>query len=110
MIISLIRKGSAGIRSIPGSLRRLKIREEEHEEVIVLLTNHITFRAKTIAAIAFTRTDGISLSSPRSSHRTGGYDCCGDCSGCAFDVRIWTTMRTTLMLKYLTLRSGFMGS
>ena len=53
----------------------------------MLLTNHITFRAKTIAAIAFTRTDGISLSSPRSSHRTGDYDRCGDFSGCAFDVR-----------------------
>jgi len=35
----------------PGPLRRLEIWDEEHAKVIVLVTNHMTFGATTVAAI-----------------------------------------------------------
>jgi hypothetical protein len=34
----------------PGKLRRIEVWDEENEKVIVLLTNHMTFGATTIAA------------------------------------------------------------
>ena len=44
-------EGFYSLQKYPGVLRRIEVWDEENKKVIVLLTNHMTFGATTVAAI-----------------------------------------------------------
>lgn len=92
----------------PGSLRRIEVWDEENEKVIVLLTNHMTFGATTIAAIYKDRWQiEIFFKTIKQNLRIKTF--VGTSSN-ALLIQIWTALIAVLILKYLKFRSLFSWS
>jgi hypothetical protein len=92
----------------PGPLRRLEIWDEENEKVIVLLTNHMTFGATTIAAIYKDRWQiEIFFKTIKQNLRIKTFV---GTSPNALMIQIWTALIAILILKYLKFRSLFSWS
>lgn len=95
-------------RKYPGPLRRLEVRDEENEKVVVLLTNHMTFGATTIAAIYKDRWQ-IEIFFKTIKQNLGSKTFVGT-SPNALLIQIWTALIAILILKYLKFRSLFSWS
>jgi len=92
----------------PGSLRRLEVWDEENEKIIVLLANHMTFGATTIAAIYKDRWQiEIFFKTIKQNLRIKTFV---GTSPNALLIQIWTALIAVLVLKYLKFRSSFMWS
>ena len=92
----------------PGALRRLEIWDEENEKVIVLLTNHMTFGATTIAAIYKDRWQiEIFFKTIKQNLRIKTFV---GTSPNALLTQIWTALIAILILKYLKFKSSFLWS
>jgi hypothetical protein len=92
----------------PGPLRRLEVWDEENEKVIVLLTNHMTFGATTIAAIYKDRWQiEIFFKTIKQNLRIKTFV---GTSPNALMIQIWTALIAILILKYLKFRSLFSWS
>lgn len=95
-------------RKYPGPLRRLEVWDEENEKVIVLLTNHMTFGATTIAAIYKDRWQiEIFFKTIKQNLRIKTFV---GTSANALLIQIWTALIAVLILKYLKFRSVFSWS
>jgi len=95
-------------RKYPGPLRRLEVWDEENEKVIVLLTNHMTFGATTIAAIYKDRWQiEIFFMTIKQNLRIKTFV---GTSANALLIQIWTALIAVLILKYLKFRSVFSWS
>lgn len=92
----------------PGILRRLEVWDEENERIIVLLTNHLTFGATTIAAIYKDRWQiEIFFKVIKQNLRIKTFV---GTSQNALLTQIWTALIAVLILKYLKFRSSFLWS
>ena len=92
----------------PGTLRRLEVWDEENEKVIVLLTNHMTFGATTIAAIYKDRWQiEIFFKTIKQNLRIKTFV---GTSPNALLIQIWTALIAILILKYLKFKSSFLWS
>jgi hypothetical protein len=92
-------------RKYPGPLRRLEVWDEENEKVIVLLTNHLTFGATTVAAIYKDRWQiEIFFKTIKQNLRIKTFV---GTSPNALLIQIWTALIAVLILKYLKFRSLF---
>ncbi len=92
----------------PGVLRRLEVWDEENKRTIVLLTNHMTFGATTIAAIYKDRWQiEIFFKVIKQNLRIKTFV---GTSQNALLIQIWTALIAVLILKYLKFRSSFMWS
>jgi hypothetical protein len=92
----------------PGHLRRVEVWDEENERVIVLLTNHMTFGATTIAAIYKDRWQiEIFFKTIKQNLRIKTFV---GTSPNALLIQIWTALIAVLILKYLKFRSSFVWS
>lgn len=92
----------------PGALRRLEVCDEENERVIVLLTNHMTFGATTIAAIYKDRWQiEIFFKTIKQNLRIKTFV---GTSPNALLTQIWTALIAVLILKYLKFKSSFLWS
>lgn len=92
----------------PGHLRRVEVWDEENERVIVLLTNHMTFGATTIAAIYKDRWQiEIFFKTIKQNLRIKTFV---GTSPNALLIQIWTALIAILILKYLKFRSSFVWS
>jgi hypothetical protein len=95
-------------RKYPGILRRLEVWDEENERIIVLLTNHLTFGATTIAAIYKDRWQiEIFFKVIKQNLRIKTFV---GTSQNALLTQIWTALIAILILKYLKFRSSFQWS
>jgi len=95
-------------KKYPGVLRRLEVRDEENEKVIVLLTNHMSFGSTTIAAIYKDRWQiEIFFKTIKQNLRIKTFV---GTSPNALLILIWTALIAILILKYLKFRSRFMWS
>lgn len=105
----IIELGSfASQQKYPGVLRRLEVWDEENERTIVLLTNHMTFGATTIAAIYKDRWQiEIFFKVIKQNLRIKTFV---GTSQNALLTQIWTALIAVLILKYLKYRSSFMWS
>jgi len=92
----------------PDHLRRVEVWDEENERVIVLLTNHMTFGATTIAAIYKDRWQiEIFFKTIKQNLRIKTFV---GTSPNALLIQIWTALIAVLILKYLKFRSSFVWS
>jgi hypothetical protein len=92
----------------PGILRRLEVWDEENKRIIVLLTNHMTFGATTIAAIYKDRWQiEIFFKVIKQNLRIKTFV---GTSQNALLTQIWTALIAVLILKYLKFRSSFLWS
>ncbi len=92
----------------PGRLRRLEVRDEENEKIVVLLTNHMTFGATTIAAIYKDRWQiEIFFKTLKQNLRIKTFV---GTSQNALLIQIWTALIAVLILKYLKFSSSFLWS
>lgn len=92
----------------PGNLRRVEVWDEENEKVIVLLTNHMTFGATTVAAIYKDRWQiEIFFKTIKQNLRIKTFV---GTSPNALLIQIWTALIAILILKYLKFRSLFSWS
>lgn len=92
----------------PGALRRLEVWDEENKKVIVLLTNHMTFGATTIAAIYKDRWQiEIFFKTIKQNLRIKTFV---GTSPNALLIQIWTALIAVLILKYLKFKSSFLWS
>ena len=95
-------------RKYPGSLRRIEVWDEGNENIIVLLTNHMTFGATTIAATYKDRWQiEIFFKTIKQNLRIKTFV---GTSPNALLIQIWTALITVLILKYLKFRSLFSWS
>lgn len=92
----------------PGVLRRLEVWDEANGRIIVLLTNHMTFGATTIAAIYKDRWQiEIFFKVIKQNLRIKTFV---GTSQNALLTQIWTALIAILVLKYLKFRSSFLWS
>jgi IS4 transposase len=92
----------------PGVLRRVEVWDEENEKIIVLLTNHMTFGATTIAAIYKDRWQiEIFFKVIKQNLRIKTFV---GTSKNALLIQIWTALIAILILKYLKFKSSFLWS
>ena len=92
----------------PGPLRRLEVWDEENEQLVVLLTNHLTFGATTIAAIYKDRWQiEIFFKTIKQNLKIKTFV---GTSPNALLIQIWTALIAILVLKYLKHRSQFQWS
>jgi len=92
----------------PGALRRLEVWDEENDKIIVLLTNHMTFGATTIAAIYKDRWQiEIFFKVIKQNLRIKTFV---GTSQNALLIQIWTALIAVLVLKYLKFKSSFQWS
>jgi len=95
-------------KNYPGSLRRLEVWDEENEQRIVLLTNHLDFGATTIAAIYKDRWQiEIFFKTIKQNLKIKTFV---GTSPNALLIQIWTALIAILVLKYLKHRSQFQWS
>ncbi|HOK07861.1 MAG TPA: transposase, partial [Syntrophales bacterium] len=95
-------------KKYPGPLRRLEVWDEENEQRIVLLTNHLAFGATTIAAIYKDRWQiEIFFKAIKQNLRIKTFV---GTSPNALLTQIWTALIAVLILKYLKFRSSFLWS
>jgi hypothetical protein len=98
-------EGFASQQKYPGVLRRLEVWDDENEKVIVLLTNHLTFGATTVAAIYKDRWQiEIFFKTIKQNLRIKTFV---GTSPNALLIQIWTALIAVLILKYLKYRSLF---
>lgn len=89
----------------PSVLRRIEVWDEENEKVIVLLTNHLTFGATTIAAIYKDRWQiEVFFKTIKQNLKIKTFV---GTSRNALMIQIWTALIAILVLKYLKFRSTF---
>jgi len=101
-------EGFCSRKKYPGVLRRLEVWDEENEKIIVLLTNHMTFGATTIAAIYKDRWQiEIFFKTIKQNLRIKTFV---GTSPNALLIQIWTALIAILILKYLKFRSSFLWS
>jgi len=92
----------------PGPLRRLEVWDEENEQLVVLLTNHLAFGATTIAAIYKDRWQiEIFFKTIKQNLKIKTFV---GTSPNALLIQIWTALIAILVLKYLKHRSQFQWS
>ncbi len=97
--------GFYGHRDCPHLLRRVEVFDKENEEVIVVLTNHLTFGATTISAIYKDRWQiGIFFKVMKQNLRIKTFVVT---SANALKIQIWTSLIAILLLKYLKVRSQY---
>ncbi len=95
-------------KNYPGPLRRLEVWDEENEQLIVLLTNHLAFGATTIAAIYKDRWQiEIFFKTIKQNLKIKTFV---GTSPNALLIQIWTALIAILVLKYLKHRSQFQWS
>lgn len=95
--------GSESARKCPYRLRRLEVWDAENEQIIVLLTNHLTFGATTIASIFKDRWQiEIFFKTIKQNLKIKTFV---GTSRNAVLVQIWTALIAILVLKYLKFRS-----
>lgn len=100
--------GPRSSEKCPHILRRIELWDEEHDQVLVLLTNHLRFGSTTIAAIYKERWQIENFFKAIKQHlRIKTF--VGTSSN-ALHIQIWTALMTILMLKILKLRSTFSWS
>ena len=98
-------KGFYSRQKCPDLLRRIEIWDEANEQVIVLLTNHLTFGPTTIAAIYKDRWQiEIFFKTLKQNLRIKTFV---GTSPNALMIQIWTALIAILILKYLKFRSTF---
>ena len=98
-------EGFYSLQKYPGVLRRVEVWDEQNEKVIVLLTNHMTFGATTIAAIYKDRWQiEIFFKTIKQNLRIKTFV---GTSPNALLTQIWTALIAVLILKYLKFRSLF---
>ena len=95
-------------KNYPGPLRRLEVWDEENEQLVVLLTNHLAFGATTIAAIYKDRWQ-IEIFFKTIKQKLKIKTFVGT-SPNALLIQIWTALIAILVLKYLKHRSQFQWS
>jgi hypothetical protein len=100
--------GPRSIQDCPCTLRRIEVWNEEHQAVIVLLTNHPTFGATTIARIYKDRWQ-IEIFFKTLKQHLHIKTFVGT-SANALHIQIWTALIALLILKYLHLTSQWAGS
>jgi len=89
-------------------LRRIEVWDEENEQVIVILTNHLSFGSTTIASIYRDRWQiEIFFKTIKQNLRIKTF--VGTSSN-AVMIQIWTALIAILLLKYLKFRSTFRWS
>ena len=89
-------------------MRRLEVWDEENEQVVVLLTNHLAFGATTIAAIYKDRWQiEIFFKTTKQNLKIKTFV---GTSPNALLIHIWTALIAILVLKYLKHRSRFQWS
>lgn len=92
----------------PGPLRRIEVWDEENKNIIVLLTNHMTFGPTTIAAIYKDRWQiEIFFKTIKQNLRIKTFV---GTSPNALLIQIWTALIAVLILKYLKFRSLYQWS
>jgi len=95
-------------RDCPYLLRRIEVFDKEKEEVIVLLTNHLTFGSTTISAIYKDRWQiEIFFKILKQNLRIKTFV---GTSANALKIQIWTALIAILLLKYLKVRSRYKWS
>ena len=95
--------GEESIKKCPHTLRRLEVWDEENERIIVLLTNHLTFGATTIASIYKDRWQiEIFFKTIKQNLKIKTFV---GTSRNALLTQIWTALIAILVLKYLKFRS-----
>jgi hypothetical protein len=95
-------------KNYPGPLRRLEVWDEENEQLVVLLTNHLAFGATTIAAIYKDRWQiEIFFKTIKQNLKIKTFV---GTSPNALLIQIWTALIAILVLKYLKHRSQFQWS
>jgi hypothetical protein len=89
----------------PHPLRRIEVWDEMKKESIVLITNHMTFGAATIAAIYKDRWQiEVFFKTIKQSLKIKTFV---GTSANAVMIQIWTALIALLILKYMTFRSHF---
>lgn len=92
----------------PGLLRRIEVWDEENKNILVLLTNHMTFGPTTIAAIYKDRWQiEIFFKTIKQNLRIKTFV---GTSPNALLIQIWTALIAILILKYLKFRSLYQWS
>ena len=100
----LIELGSPHYRQV-SRLRRIEVWSEQHQEVLVLLTNHLRFGSTTIAQIYRQRWQiEVFFRHLKQNLRIKTFV---GTSANALHVQIWTALIAILLLKYLQLRARF---
>lgn len=95
-------------RDCPHWLRRIEVFDKENEEVIVVLTNHLTFGATTISSIYKDRWQiEIFFKVLKQNLRIKTFV---GTSANALKIQIWTALIAILLLKYLKVRSRYKWS
>ena len=86
-------------------LRRIEVWNEERQETLVFLTNHLSFGATTVAAIYRDRWQiELFFKALKQSLRVKTFV---GTSANALKTQIWTALIAMLLLKYLQLRSRY---
>jgi len=95
-------------RDCPHLLRRIEVWDKEKEEVIVLLTNHLTFGPITISGIYKDRWQiEVFFKVLKQNLRVKTFV---GTSANALKVQIWTALIAILLLKYLKVRAWYKWS
>ena len=101
-------EGFYSLQKYPSVLRRIEVWDEGNKKIIVLLTNHMTFGATTIAAIYKDRWQiEIFFKTIKQNLRIKTFV---GTSPNALLIQIWTALIAVLILKYLKFRSLFLWS
>jgi hypothetical protein len=101
-------EGSSSRKKYPGRLRRLEVKDEQNDRTIVLLTNHLTFGATTIAAIYKDRWQiEIFFKVIKQNLRIKTFV---GTSANALLTQIWTALIAILILKYLKFKASYQWS
>ena len=91
-------------KDCPYNLRRLEVRDEEHDRTIVLLTNNLKFGATTVAAIYKDRWQiEIFFKALKQNLKIKSFV---GTSKNALLIQIWTALIAILLLKFLRFRSS----
>jgi IS4 transposase len=91
--------GSKAQEKCPYPLRRIEVYDPEHDGVIVLLTNHLTFAASTMAAIYRDRWEMEVFFKTIKQHLK--IKTFVGTSPNAVKIQLWTALMTILLLKYM---------
>ena len=100
--------GAGAVEKCPHELRRIEVYDAERDELLVFLTNHLTFGATTIAAIYKDRWQ-IELFFKALKQNLKIKTFVGT-SANALKVQVWTALIAMLLLKYLQLKARFAWS
>jgi hypothetical protein len=98
-------KGFYSRQKCPYLLRRIEVWDDEHERMVVLLTNHLSFGPTTIAAVYGDRWQiEIFFKTIKQNLKIKTFV---GTSPNALMIQIWTALIAILILKYLKFRSTF---